>query len=68
MVADEDDAADGTLSVGPSTVGGFVRYEPDPARTPAGPSLAPAIARVFAFADERFGTGIGPLVPAPPAR
>jgi hypothetical protein len=57
-------AADGVLSFGPSGVGGFVRLALDPGRVPAGPSVAPLAVAAFALADERFGTGIGPLAPA----
>jgi hypothetical protein len=56
--------ADGMLSFGPSGVGGFVRLALDPARVPAGPPVAPLAVAAFALADERFGTGIGPLEPA----
>ena len=56
--------ADGVLSFGPSGVGGFVRLALDPERVPAGPSVAPLAVAAFALADERFGTGIGPLEPA----
>jgi hypothetical protein len=56
------------LSFGPSGVGGFVRLALDPGRVPAGPPVAPLAAAAFALADERFGTGIGPLEPARPVR
>jgi hypothetical protein len=56
--------ADGVLSFGPSGVGGFVRLALDPDRVPVGRSVAPLAVAAFALADERFGTGIGPLEPA----
>ena len=56
--------ADGVLSFGPSGVAGFVRLGLDPDRIPAGPPVAPLAVAAFALADERFGTGIGPLEPA----
>jgi hypothetical protein len=59
---------DGTLAFGPSGVGGFVRLRLDPERVPAGPPVAPLAVAAFALADERFGTGIGPLEPARPVR
>jgi hypothetical protein len=59
---------DGTLTFGPSGVGGFVRLRLDPERVPAGPPVAPLAVAAFALADERFGTGIGPLEPARPVR
>jgi hypothetical protein len=59
--ATDGQAADGMVSFGPSGVGGFVRVALDPARVPAGPSVAPLAVAAFALADERFGSGIGPL-------
>jgi hypothetical protein len=56
--------ADGVLSFGPSGVGGFVRLVLDPQRVPVGRSVAPLAVAAFVLADERFGTGIGPLEPA----
>jgi hypothetical protein len=56
--------ADGVLTFGPSGVGGFLRLALDPDRVPAGPPVAPLAVAGFALADERFGTGIGPLEPA----
>jgi len=50
-----------TVTVGPSNLGGFVRYQPDPERTPAGGSIAARAVAAFAFADQELGTGIGPL-------
>jgi hypothetical protein len=59
--------ADGTLQVGPSAEGGFVRFTADPDRTPVGPSIAPRVCAVLAWADEEYGLGLGPLEPATPA-
>jgi hypothetical protein len=56
---------DGTVQIGPSSSGGFVRFTADPARTPVGPSLAPRVCAALAWADEALGTRIGPLAPAP---
>jgi hypothetical protein len=64
----DGDPADGLLAFGPSGVGGFVRLALDPHRIPAGPSVAPLAVAAFALADERFGTGIGPLEPAQAVR
>ena len=66
-VADDDEPADATVTLGPSNVGGFVRIAPDVDRTPAGPSIAPLAVAGFAFTDAAWGTGIGPLEPAVPA-
>jgi hypothetical protein len=59
-----DEKADATLLLGPSPVGGFVRFTPEPALTPAGPSIAPRAAAAFRFADQTLGTGLGELRPA----
>ncbi len=53
--------ADASLLVGPSPSGGFVRFVPDAARTPAGPSIAERALAAFAFADQEFGTALGPM-------
>ncbi|HZD38344.1 MAG TPA: hypothetical protein VE664_06865 [Actinomycetes bacterium] len=58
----------GTLWVGPSNVGGYVRLALDPARIPVGPSVAPLAVDAFALADERLATSIGPMSPARPVR
>lgn len=56
--------ADASLLVGPSNVGGFVRFTPDPTRTPRGRSIAPEVVAAFSLADREFGTGLGSLWPA----
>jgi hypothetical protein len=53
--------ADGRLEIGPSALGGFLRFTPDPAPRPAGSSLAPEAAQVLMLADGRFGAGLGRL-------
>jgi hypothetical protein len=60
----EAEQADATLLLGPSPVGGFVRFTPEPGRTPSGPSIAPRAAAAFQFADAALGTGLGELRPA----
>jgi hypothetical protein len=60
--------ADATLLVGPSNIGGFVRFTPDPTRTARGPSIAPAVVAAFALADRELGTELGPLAPAEAVR
>jgi hypothetical protein len=61
-----DDTPDGTVQVGPSAGGGFVRFTADPDRTPVGPSIAPRVCAVLAWADAELGLGLGPLAPAMP--
>jgi hypothetical protein len=56
--------ADASLLIGPSNIGGFVRFTPDPTRTPRGASIAPAVVAAFALADREFGAELGPLAPA----
>jgi len=63
IVAD-DQAADGKLITRPCNEGGSVHFKPNVDRTPLGEPFAPRVARAFAFADEQFKTGIGPLEPA----
>jgi hypothetical protein len=58
----------GTLWVGPSNVGGYVRLALDPASIPVGPPVAPLAVDAFALADERLATSIGPMSPARPVR
>ncbi len=63
-LASEGETSDGMLALGPSAVGGFVRFTPEPARTPRGPSIAGRVIAAFALADREFGAGIGPVSPA----
>lgn len=63
-MAREDEHGDGTLLVGPSNVGGFVRFTPEPAGTLVGQSIAPLVIAAFNLADREFGTGLGSLTAA----
>lgn len=54
----------GTLSVGPSSVGGFLNFQPAKSQMTAGSSIAPMVARVWALADREFQTEFGELIPA----
>jgi hypothetical protein len=67
-LASPGERADATLLIGPSNIGGFVRFTPDPTRTPRGPSIAPAVVEAFDLADREFGTGLGPLASADAVR
>ena len=67
-VAATAEQADASLLIGPSNVGGFVRFTPDPTRTPRGPSIAPAVVAAFALADREFGTNLGTLSASAPVR
>lgn len=67
-LAAEGEAKHGTLTLGPSDVGGFVRFTPAPGHAPIGSSLAPRVASAFAFLERELGVGFGPLAVAKPAR
>jgi hypothetical protein len=59
-----DAPAGAVVSVGPAHGGTFVRAIFDADRTPVGPPVARRAAAVWAWADARFGLGIGALQPA----
>jgi hypothetical protein len=67
-LASPGEPADATFLIGPSNIGGFVRFTPDPTRTPRGQSIAPAVVAAFALADREFGTNLGPLAASVPVR
>ena len=54
------------VTLGKSQVGGVVRIRLNPTQTPVGEPIAPLVAKVFALADEEFGTSFGEfaLLPA----
>lgn len=62
--AQTGERAEARLSTGPSAVGGFVGFEPNPEHTPTGRPLAPRVTAAFRAADRWAGTQIGPLSPA----
>jgi hypothetical protein len=68
QLAATGEQADASLLIGPSNIGGFVRFTPDPARTARGPSIAPAVVAAFALADLKFGTNLGTLSAGAPVR
>lgn len=63
-LAEETESAHARLLIGSSSVGGFVRFEPDPVLTPVGASIAPRVAAGFEAADRYAGTTIGQLIAA----
>lgn len=63
-VAAQGEPAHARLLLGPGPMGGFVRALLEPAHTPVGPSAAPRLAEVLAFADRHWQLGLGPLEPA----
>ncbi len=56
---------DATLLAGPSRLGGFLRFTPDPARVPIGPPMAPLACAAWRYADRALGADLGPLEAAP---
>lgn len=66
--ATDGEPVDATLTLGPGGLGGVVRVELSPERTPAGPSVGPLVAAAFAYADATHATGIGTVGAAAPAR
>jgi hypothetical protein len=64
--ASSDGAAVGSVELGPATIGSLVRFRPS--EPFLGPRLAPYAVAAFRFADQRWGTGFGPLEIAPDVR
>jgi hypothetical protein len=60
--------ADLDFSIGPSSIGSFVRCGFRPARTPTGASAGPEAVAMWAYLDVTYGLGIGPLESARPVR
>jgi hypothetical protein len=67
-LAERDETPTARLSYGPGPVGGFLRVQFDPVRTPVGPSVARRAVTALHFADRLYATGFGPLAPSRPAR
>jgi RimJ/RimL family protein N-acetyltransferase len=57
--ASDADEANGVITTGPSSQGGFIRFDATPGATPVGPPLAPRAASAYAWADRALGAGIG---------
>jgi hypothetical protein len=66
-VSAEGEPEHAELVVGPSDVGSFVRFTPDPSRIRPGVSIASRVVHAFELADRLVGTAIGGLEAAPPA-
>ena len=60
--------ANGVVTTGPSSQGGFIRFTATPGATPVGPSLAPRAAAAYAWADRDLDAGIGLRLRPAPAR
>jgi hypothetical protein len=59
-----EEAADGWVTAGPSTLGAFVRLTLNASRNPVGLSIAQRAVAFYRFTDAHLGTRIGPLAPA----
>jgi hypothetical protein len=55
------------LAIGETPTGFFAKVDPCAALRP-GERLAPLNAALYAFLDEEYGTGFGPVSPAPAVR
>ena len=53
------EAPHGTVQIGPSSLGGFLRFTLRPERVESGPSAAPEVVRAFRFTDRALGTDFG---------
>jgi RimJ/RimL family protein N-acetyltransferase len=60
--------ANGVVTTGPSSHGGFIRFTAKPGATPVGPPLAPRAAAAYSWADRELGAGIGVAFRAAPSR
>jgi hypothetical protein len=65
--AASDEEANATLNRGPAPLGSMTRFVLDTDAIPVGAMAAPIVAQGLAFADERWGLGLGELVSATPA-
>jgi hypothetical protein len=62
--ATSDDEANATLARGPASLGSMTRFVLDEDAIPIGAMAAPIVAQGLAFADQRWGLGLGELVSA----
>ncbi|MBT8213325.1 MAG: hypothetical protein KJN71_09280, partial [Acidimicrobiia bacterium] len=66
--AADAEAKHATLAMGPAGAGRSIAVVFEPGGAPIGPPVAPRVAAAFAFADEKWDAGIGPLESAPDLR
>lgn len=62
--AEDGEAEDAALTLGPAAGGSLVRFDASEQAVPAGASFAPWAAAAFSLADSLFGTRFGGLIPA----
>lgn len=65
-VAESGDLVIGTVERGPANLGALIRFTP--AEMTPGMRMAPYAVAMFALTDRLWGTGIGPVEPAPDVR
>ncbi len=65
-VAENGDLVIGTVERGPANLGALIRFTP--AEMTPGTRMAPYAVAMFALADRLWGTGVGPVEPAPDVR
>lgn len=61
--AEEGEAEDATIMIGPGAIGSFLNFVPAPGCVKPGAALAPRVARAFEWADRELGTQIGGAAP-----
>lgn len=66
--AADGERAHARLTIGPGAMGGFLRVDLHPDRTPKGPSVGPLVAEAFAYADRAHNAGLGELTAPVPVR
>lgn len=59
--SESEDESDGVVSIGPSSLGSFVRLSPISSSMPTGPSFAPLAQKFWTFIDKNIDAGIGQL-------
>ena len=67
-LTEDEDAAEGTISVGPSSFGSVLLADMKAGLIPHGVSAAPLIAEVLTMAAAHWGLSLAPLIPAPDLR
>lgn len=62
-----EDEANATITRGPAALGSMTRFVLDDDAVPVGAMAAPIVAAGLRYADDRWGLGLGKLVPGTPA-
>jgi hypothetical protein len=67
-LTEDEDAAQGTISIGPASFGSILFADMKPSVIPHGQSAAPLLAAVMMMAAKHWGLEFSPLIPAPDLR